>query len=80
MFIVPADILDPGRALDNLVKFAAIEPNPSTFGTIVNLDVLTLGQSEFCVAIRTVHQYFSSRAKPPGNKKPSSLAMKVLRL
>jgi hypothetical protein len=41
-----------GAALDDLVEFAAIEPDPATLRAIVNLDALALAHDEINLASR----------------------------
>jgi len=41
-----------GTALDDLVEFAPIEPNPAALRAIVNLDALTLAHDEIDAACR----------------------------
>ena len=41
------------RSLDNLVDFAAIKPDATALGTIVDLDAVTLGHDEIHPTVRT---------------------------
>lgn len=45
-------------AFDDLVEFAAVEPYPPTFGTIIDLDVLAFGHYQGKIANRALHAGF----------------------
>jgi hypothetical protein len=44
-----------GRALDDLVKFAAVQPHAAAFRAMVDLYALPLCDPEFSAAHRAVH-------------------------
>jgi hypothetical protein len=44
-----------GAALEDLVQFPAVEPNPTALGAIVNLDTLSLTHHERDTTDRTRH-------------------------
>jgi hypothetical protein len=44
------------RSLNQLVQLAAIEPNPATFGAVIDLDPLPIGHDEIDIVDGTLHQ------------------------
>jgi hypothetical protein len=43
------------RSFEDLVKFAAVEPDAAAFGTIINFDAGAFGDIQGYIADRTVH-------------------------
>jgi hypothetical protein len=54
-----------GRPFDELIQFAAVQPDAAALGTVIDLDTLSVTDQQRHIAIRAVHGFSSSKIKRP---------------